>query len=324
MKKLIIMGIPYHGNIGDQAIAIAEEQILKKYFPEYDINLMSEDNLDICSERAKKYINEETIILLHGGGNIGDTYSRPERGRRKVIQLYPNNKIIIFPQTAYFSNTENGKKELKISKQIYNAHKDLTIMAREQKSYEFMKKHFYNNKIYLTPDIVMSMEKKANKERNGALLLFRNDTEKVLDNNEVEKITQIIRKKYGSCTFSDMSLGHLDIHNIGGKYRKQIVDSKFNEFQTSKVVITDRLHGMIFSAISQTPCVALGNFNHKIEMSYQWLKDLGYIEYCNDISNIEEKINKVTSSNKPCYDSSFANNIIAKILKDEIKNIEKE
>ena len=128
MKKLIVMGIPHHGNIGDNAIAVAEEEILYKYFgQEYKIYYMQEKFLDVCANRVKKFINDEDIVLLHGGGNIGDTYERPEKGRREVIKIFPNNKIIIFPQTAYFSDTEEGRKELEISKQIYNNHKNLNL-----------------------------------------------------------------------------------------------------------------------------------------------------------------------------------------------------
>ena len=127
------MGIPHHGNIGDNAIAVAEEELLAKYFSNYKIYYMQEKYLDICAKKVKKYMNDEDIILLHGGGNIGDTYERPEKGRREVIKLYPNNKIIIFPQTAYFSDTENGKKELEISKQIYNNHKKFSYTCKRRK-----------------------------------------------------------------------------------------------------------------------------------------------------------------------------------------------
>lgn len=317
MKKLIIMGIPHHGNIGDNAIAIAEEELLSKHFPEYKIYYMQEKFLDVCAKKAKKYINDEDIILLHGGGNIGDTYARPETGRREVIKLFPNNKIIIFPQTAYFSNTDEGKRELELSKEIYNNHKNLIIMAREEKSYNFMKDHFYNAKIYLTPDIVMSLYKGSNKKREGALLLFRTDKEKTLEDSNIEKIKQIVTEKYGKYNLTDMNLGS-GITNIAGKLRNSVLENKFNEFQTSKIAITDRLHGMIFAAITETPCVVFGNFNHKISESFKWLENLKYIKFCNTIENLEEAINEVTSVENRVYDNSFAEDAIVNILRKEI------
>ncbi len=317
MKKLIIMGIPHHGNIGDNAIAVAEEELIKKIFPQYKLYKMQEKYLDICVNRAKNFINDDDIILLHGGGNIGDTYERPEKGRREVIKTFPNNKIIIFPQTAYFSDTEKGKKELEISKEIYNAHKNLIIMAREEKSYQFMKKHFYNNKIYLTPDIVMTLNKSLNKDREGVLLLFRTDKEKTLEDQKIEKIKEIAKNKFGKYVMSDMNLGS-GIVNIGGKKREEVLNNKFEQFQSSKIAITDRLHGMIFAAITETPCVVFGNFNHKISESYKWLKKLEYIQFCDNIEEIEQAIEKVTNVKSKKYDNKFAEEAIIDVLKKEI------
>lgn len=318
MRKIVLMGIPYHGNIGDSAIAIAEKNLIEENFSNYKLYTMAEDNLDICCKRAKKYINNDDIILLHGGGNIGDTYVRPEKGRRQIIESFPENRIIILPQTCYFSNTEKGKKELDISKRIYNNHPNLTIMAREKKSYKFMKEHFSNAKVYLTPDIVMTLKESETCSRQGATLLFRTDVEKTLDDSDIEKIKQIVSNKFGTYHLSDMSLGHLDVHNIGGKRRTNIVKSKLKEFQKSKIVITDRLHGMIFAAITETPCVAFGSLDHKIVESYNWLKNLEYIQFCEDINKIEECINNVSMAKNTYYDNMFAKEIILKILNQEL------
>ena len=104
--KIILMGTPHHANIGDLAIAYAEEKMIKQLFPDKKLYVMQEEKLDVCAKRVKNYIKKDDIILLHGGGNIGDTYVTPEQGRREVISSYPANKIIIFPQTAYFENEE--------------------------------------------------------------------------------------------------------------------------------------------------------------------------------------------------------------------------
>lgn len=317
MKKIIIMGIPHHGNIGDNAIAIAEEELIKKFFPQYELYMMQEKYLDICVKKVRKIIKDQDIIMLHGGGNIGDTYERPEKGRREVIKTFPNNKIIIFPQTAYFSDTIEGQKQLEKSKEIYNNHKNLIIFAREEKSYEFMKKNFYNCKIYLTPDMVMTLNKSIDLDRKGALLLFRTDKEKTLENESIKKIKEIVKTKFEKYTISDMNLGS-GIVNIGGKKREKILDNKFKQFQTSQIVITDRLHGMIFAAITETPCVVFGNFNHKITESYKWLENLEYIRFCDNMNEIEDIIEEVIKTKNRKYDNKFAEEAIVKILKKEI------
>jgi len=318
IKKLIIMGIPHHGNIGDNAIAVAEENMINQYFSQYERYVMPEEKLDICVERVEKFITEEDILLLHGGGNIGDTYETPEKGRRKVIQTFPHNKIIIFPQTAYFSHTESGKQALETTQKIYNAHPNLVILAREKKSYDFMKKYFYNAKIYLTPDIVMTLKETANEERKGALLLFRNDKEKTLDNQWIDTIKEITKREYGSYTISDMNVGNTILNNVGGAYRDTLLQEKLHEFQTAEIVITDRLHGMIFAAITQTPCIVFSNFNHKIIESYEWLRNLEYIQFCKDENHIRTFIESLKDVKNRNYDNSFALNTIVPILQKEI------
>ena len=314
MKNIILMGTPHHGNIGDLAIAYAEERMIKKYFPNNKLYIMQEEKLDICAERIKQYIKKDDIILLHGGGNIGDTYVTPEKGRRKVISIYPDNKIIIFPQTAFFKSNE----ELKISKKIYNAHSNLVIMARENRSYEFMKEHFYKAKIYLTPDIVMTLKETANKPRNGVILMFRKDKEKTLGNNESDFIYKYVSEHYSTYKFSDMNIGTKIINNISEKIRAKILERKFAEIQNAELVITDRLHGMIFSAITQTPCVVFNSLTHKIVESYKWLQNLEYIQICDNIKNLEYCINKATASKQNIYNENFAEKIISEILIKEI------
>lgn len=317
MKKLIIVGIPHHGNLGDNAIALAEEMILEQNFSQYPIYQIPEKFLYKCIDKVKQFINKEDILLLHGGGNIGDTYLVPEKGRRKVIELFPDNKIIIFPQTAFFENNESGNIELEISKQIYNKHNNLIIMAREEKSYNFMKEHFYNAQVYLTPDIVMSMNKSGNLNRENITFLFRMDKEKTLTDNEITKIKEVILKKYDKYILSDMHLGE-DVINIAGDIRKTALDNKFNEFKSSKLVITDRLHGMIFAAITETPCIALGSFTHKIFESYKWLENLGYIKICDDINDFERLVDEVVNVENRIYNNNFAVEPILKILKENI------
>lgn len=313
------MGIPHHRNIGDNAIAVAEEELLEKYFSDYEILQMPESKLSICAKRVKKFIKDDDIIMLHGGGNIGDTYLLPEEGRRTVIETFPNNKIIVFPQTAFFSDTEEGEKQLKISKSIYNNHKNLVILARERKSYEFMKKEFHKAKVYLTPDIVMTLNKKDSKDRNGALLLFRNDREKVLSDEKIDEITSVIKKHYKDYTLSDMSYGKVRLVNVAGKFRKKILGEKFEQFQSSEIVITDRLHGMIFAAITETPCIALKNFNHKIIESYEWLKHLNYIRICENADEVENIIYELKEVKDIKYDNKFALDSILDVLNKEIK-----
>lgn len=72
------------------------------------------------------------------------------------------------------------------------------------------------------------------------------------------------------------------------KYNQDYINSILNDYRSAKIVITDRLHGMIFAAITGTPCIVLPNANHKISATYNtWLKQSNYIIFL-EKSNVND------------------------------------
>lgn len=314
MKKAVLIGVPHHNNLGDHAITIAERKYLKDNFKEYKYYEISEETLETCIEKVKNVIDEEDILFLHGGGNLGDEYLYVEEGRRKVIQLFPNNRIVFFPQTMYFSDTKRGKEELEKSKKIYSQHNKLLIIAREDVSYKRMKEEFKNNKIIKTPDIVTYLDKsdKTKQNREGLLMILRNDVESNLSKEQIDKICLMSKKYFSKIEINDTAKGN----GISEKNRDAKIEEMLNKYRKSQLVITDRLHGMIFAAITSTPCIALGNYNHKIKACSKTLEHLGYIQYIEDIDKIEEQIKYLISVNFDKYSNEFATEQLKQILEE--------
>ena len=318
MKKIYIVGIPTHGNIGDAAIVLAEEEFIKDNLGQYELKKILDEDIEDNIEKLKTEIKDEDIILLHGGGNLGDEYIICENRRRMIIQEFPNNKIILMPQSIYFNDTDYAKKELEKTKEIYNIHKNLTLIARETVSLEIMKKEFKEVNIILTPDIVMYLNKTRESKRNGVLYAMRRDLEKVLTNDQIQKMDEKVSKYFDSKLMTDTHLGNVEITD---DIREKIVEDKWEEFRKAELVITDRLHGMVFAAITSTPCIALGNYNHKIESSYEWLKGQGYIKFLKDPKDIEEAIIDLKEKKNCKYNNEFAIKEYKKII-DIIKDID--
>lgn len=316
MKSAILFGVPHHSNLGDHAIAIAEEKIIKQKFPEYQYKEVAEENTLKCIKKIESQINKDDIIFIHGGGNLGNQYLLSENGRRKIIETFPENKIIVFPETMYFQNNEDGKKELEISKRIYNAHKKLYLMAREEVSYEAMKKEFYNNNVFLTPDIVTILDENDEEEtRQGALFIIRDDTESNVDKKCIEEMTNMCKSNFYDVQFTDTAKGGVILQND----RKQKLNEMFELYRKSELVITDRLHGEIFAAITGTPCIAIGNYNHKIKASSKWFEELPYIRYINGEETNKELENIIIALKecKKCkYSNKFSIDIFDKVFEE--------
>lgn len=277
-NRIWFIGSADYSNIGDLAISEATLFFIEQNRPNYTILEIRLSDYFKYVNAIKKLIKANDIIVLQGGGNMGFKYFDAEMNRRFVIKKFKKNKIIIFPSTIDYGLTLREKIEYNNSIKIYNKHKNLIICAREYKSYSIMKK-IYNN-VILVPDIVLSLEcKNYNLYRSKFIVCLRNDNEKTkYANTLLQKMQQM-----DNCLFIDNISQY---KNISINLRKEIVMNKLKEISTAKIVITDRLHVMIFCVITETPCLFIDNSNNKISGVF----DLWINKKCNYIKKIDNNI----------------------------------
>ncbi|WP_174734479.1 polysaccharide pyruvyl transferase family protein [Mesobacillus harenae] len=275
-KKILLTLIPTHDNLGDHAIAYAGKKFLKENFSDYEILEVNIRDIYLYAKAIRDVMNPNDLVFIIGGGNMGDLYRNEEWTRRFIIKTFHDFKIINLPATVHFTNTKYGKSELRISKKVYNSHPNLTILARDESSWKFMKKHFNNCKIIKHPDIVLYLNEKdkSAKERSGILLCLRKDKESYLKENGRELIEKTLIENYGELEKFSTTIGY----RVNEKTRENELTALWNKLRGAEVVVTDRLHGMIFCAITETPCVVLRSFDHKVMEGYSWLEDLNYMK----------------------------------------------
>lgn len=314
-KKIFLIGTPEHGNLGDQAIAYAQIKMLKDNFINMDIFEIQFSKIEDYVDYLSSKITKEDIIMLHGGGNMGDEYIREEEARRNIIKKFKKQKIIIFPQTIFFSENEQGEKELQRTKQIYNSHADLVIIAREKVSYKKMLEVFTRNKVLLTPDIVMYLNQSyPSEKREGIVICFRNDQEKTISTDYKNKVIESLVKNY-KVSVTDTIVGY----SIEKNSRESELQRIWTDFRKAELVITDRLHGMVFAAITGTPCIAFSNYNQKVLGTFQWIKHIPNIVYMEKQEDLEPHIKKLKEINFSSYNNDFTKKYYKSIL-TEITN----
>ena len=289
---------PTHGNLGDHTIAISVNKLLNNL----NVNFM-EITLDLLFYLNKfnriNILNRNTLII-NGGGNLGTLWFNLEQLTREIIKNCPNSKIIIMPNTIYYENNEWGQEELRKSIEIYNNHKKLKIYAREKFSYDFMK-DIYND-VKLFPDMVLYLnEYKETKRINLCLLCLRSDIEKTLKENEKKSLENNVKIMFdNNYKYTDMCVKY----NIKLKNRNEEVNKKFEEFREATLVITDRLHGMIFAAITGTPCIVINSKSPKVKGCYDWIKDLEYVKFSKNIEDVLKLWNEMKDK-KYIYDNKM-------------------
>ena len=293
-QRIFLIGTSEHPNIGDAAIDIGELKFINEFFPDHVIVELTDRNFEKYYYKMAYHIRDTDLIFLHGGGNIGDRYMQHQNIRHRVIQDFPRNHIIILPQTIYFEETEVGKRELEHTKQIYSSHKDLTLFTRGMQSLAFAKEHFPTVRAECMLDSALLINVKFDLKREGILVCLRDlEDESGLYSDQYEEILEIV-KKYDKNYMKTNNVynGEFD-RAIYSEIRENIVYDELKKFAAHKVIVTDRLHGLIFSVITKTPCVLLRSYNQKIPEFFNLLQDSNAIFYVDhQIGKVEDAIQK--------------------------------
>lgn len=315
----ILISTPANGNLGDQAIVYAQRmlladcgisQLIEIQAPEY----LSHRNI------LQRIIRKKDLIVIDGGGNIGSMWPTEANRINDIINRFPNNRIIIFPETAYFQENGSGRWFYEETKRVFSSHKKLSIFLRDEPSFEIIKKMVPKGNVYICPDIVLYLKGKLPEfgtNREGVFLCMRKDSERITEDSLIPTI-----KRYLEGLQIKYSEGDTVINRrVSSETRQDELYSMFNEISSHKLVVTDRLHGMIFSYITNTPCIAFNNCNKKVENQLRWIKSDKQIVLCKNSSDILHQINELLNSEYTVIeneDSAFSE------LKGLIKSCPKE
>jgi len=293
-NKCIILGTPSHKNLGDHAIVYAQYKYIRDNFKDCNILELSRLEYDTYKVVVKLLASKKTLLVVDGGGNLGSLWPVEDECIRDVLGRFKDNPLLVFPQTAFYDNTEEGKALFEQTVKLIDNKRKLLFMFRDKKSFELFEGKVAADKLLLCPDIVTYVDD-ANVtdiiSGNKIGICFRDDKEMVMSKEERESILDVIEK----AGYSPMEISTISPRNIYAPERNTVLKDKWAEFVSCRMIITDRLHGMIFSAITGTECVAFDNISKKVAGGYEWLKELEYIHYCDSLETFKTSFDNIIS-----------------------------
>lgn len=280
-KRIIFMDTADHDNLGDHAIAKGQKMFVRNYLPDYVTIEIPGGNILRHTGLYKFLLRKSDIITIAGGGFLGDLWPFEEQIIKTIMEVFSDNRIVVFPQTFYLVNDVNFKKnhpEIMMGNRFTFCLRDIASKDRIDRIFPELKGH-----TYYFPDMVCGLNYSDNNlERRTVAICFRKDKESVL--SEKEKAT--LESYLISRGWKLSEITTINDSNVEPSQREKALLAKFNEFSTKKLVITDRLHAMLFSAITGTPCIALDNISGKVSGVYKWISFLEYIWFVKDVDNI--------------------------------------
>ncbi|QIK64964.1 hypothetical protein G7072_00200 [Nocardioides sp. HDW12B] len=267
----VALGADY-GNLGDLAITKAQREYLERAFPDAVVEAIPISRSMPAIARLRDVIGSSDVITLIGGGNTGDRYDDIQFLRELWVESFPGNKIISFPQTVEFSRSITGRRAARRATRVYSSHPRLAILVRDSRSAAHAETIFSRSTVISAPDVVLTQLPPVRSivPRSGVLLALRSDLEKSLTAKQ-ELLLSSVCESFDSTRRRDTHIGDV---RIGTAEADTELGDIWSEFAAAKLIVTDRLHGVIFAMITGTPCIALDSKTGKVaQFVDDWLRE---------------------------------------------------
>ena len=294
--KIVLLLTPQYLNFGDHGIAVEERKLLKRLCPDKKILEINYTFYQFWPNIVKNIINDEDTIVITGGGYMGDLCLQLQLSVNEIFKTYSKYKIILAPQTIYFK--EEQSEALKQFKRLLTHHGNVYVFAREENTIHLLTEIFglnYGTQCALMPDLVLFLNAShlySKKRKNNIGLCIRNDHERTITDETLAEIKKQLAAGPQKICKIKMAYNHVEIpiwiSNL-------FVRKKLKQYANKDLIITDRLHGMIFAAITGTPCIVFDNVSKKISGVYRWIQTLDYIKLVNNLSEFDIALQNVTN-----------------------------
>lgn len=314
-NKVYVLCHPIHSNLGDQAQLMCTDKWIKENYPSYQIihlgylkptlnlsnnarSLLTEFSYRLTLVVLKLKMKRNDILLGHSGYFMVDHHNGWKMFT-DMMGYFPNNRMLIFPQTINFHTPIIQQ----FVSNCFAKNKNTILLCRDKISYKKAQELFSSTPLLLYPDIVTSLigTKSYNTEREGVLFCMRDDIETFYKEEEIDKLMGrfgSLRKEKVDTTLKGVPCKELD------KHRDEIIYGMISKFATYRVVITDRYHGTIFSAIANTPVIVLNSADHKLSSGVKWFPEEEYhdaVQYAQSLNDAYLKAQAILSQKDRTY-----------------------
>lgn len=267
---LVLLDFPNHSNVGDSAIWCGEADFLDAHYPESPVRWVSE--VGWPTEDIPSHLLEGAVVLIHGGGNLGDIWTEHQAYREHIIGTLRSHRVIQLPQSIHFADPTAFQQFADVATQ----HGDFHLLVRDVQSLEQAREYGIPN-VLACPDMAFCMRSHdvAPRSSHAVVAVLRSDRER--------------KDGATSAAYGDEVLFQdwvTDEHNLlerieafSARYplktrwlKKWLYDQVaaarvrrgYRLLRRGRVVVSDRLHVHILCTLAGIPHVVLDNHYGKI------------------------------------------------------------
>nr|WP_281502148.1 polysaccharide pyruvyl transferase family protein [Alcanivorax sp. S6407] len=261
---------------------------------------------DFSLEELRDTVGPNTTILCQGGGNFGDLYHSHQALRESLISAFPDNRIVILPQSVHFESDENLNKCIA----LFRSHDDVFLFARDERSYQQFKA--MSDNVFMAPDTAHYLYRLlggvAQADRQGVLHFSRTDKEKVAaaypfeigEDDTVVDWQDVVTTRDNRLLAWERRLLRLGVKTNSRHIRNlaaylwqwhvfQVVKRSARFFSRYETVISSRMHGHILACLLDQENMVVDNSYGKNSGYYHaWTKDVDCARLADDAPNANQ------------------------------------
>lgn len=309
-SPVALLNYPNHSNVGDCAIWLGELGYLDDagHAIVYQCDLHSYD-----PEVLRRRLPKDGVVLLHGGGNLGDLWPVHQAFRERVVADLPDLPVVVMPQSIHFTSGEAAER----AREAFADHERLTIIARDEASFSFARETF-NCDIDLAPDpaIWLDLRHARSASSHPVIRLARTDIEASVSSGGahhetvdwidvrrsdmgwrdwnryrmLKRITGVLARTRGRPEWLS-AIQHGLFEPVASAHLRRGA----RLLSTGDVVIADRLHAHLLCLLLGIPHVLLDNSYGKLaSYARTWTGESSLAHWARDTSDAVEIANALT------------------------------
>jgi exopolysaccharide biosynthesis predicted pyruvyltransferase EpsI len=288
-----LVDFPNHSNVGDSAIWLGELAYLRSLGSvsiRYTCDIKSYSR-DALAPRARN-----GVILLSGGGNLGDLWTGSQQLRERVISDFRDTPIIQLPQSIHFEN----RVALLRAKEVFESHPRFTLLVRDRSSLALAGNEF-RSPSHLCPDMAFCLGplERPCSHTKDVVWLLRTDKESASGSRSalpaaIERVDWLAEPTTRVSRLARVLDRQVKRHprflsklnraqsRVWEQLARQRLTRGCRLLAAGRTVITDRLHGHILSVLLGIPQLLLDNNTGKVRSFYDtWTRSLPFVRWCN-------------------------------------------
>jgi len=290
-----LLDFPDHGNAGDHLIWLGETA----YLAERGVRVVHACTAHgYSAARIRRRLPPDGIVLLHGGGNFGDLYPVHQRLRERVVDDFPDRRIVQFPQSVRFGSRAAAAR----SEAAFRNRPGLTVFARDRGSLARLRDDVGID-ARLCPDMafVLGTLQRTSPPSVDVVCLARRDAESArpsfeptagveivdwadLPRSALVRVSRRLRRIAGRGGALADAVQRLEQATFAPRSRGRAAVARAL-VSRGRALVTDRLHGHVLALLMGVPHVVLDTREGKVRAFREtWTAEVDGVHAASDPS----------------------------------------